>query len=339
MSEESTPSMNFAGLQERIVPLMAELFATLASQNPLRMYFADIAGKTLLDIVEVLRTEGVSQEAIAASFDLTMNGYRAKMKRLHEQHRDGAVAVGDEPRSLFERLHGYVESRTREGRWLKVTDLVDQFRGTKPDTVRGALQFLVQSGLVEVEGRGRARTCRVVDRPQGREATAHDAAVLLYRQGPLDVADLARRLVIPELVCGAYLAELRAAGTLREHADGRLSVDGFHVPLDTVEGYEAAIFDHLSSVVHAITKKLRIGRHAATLHEINGGATFTFHVPVDDPLWQEVSGFLRDNRVQLEGWLERAQALKEQGLAGRDTKRVTIYVGQSVDDFETWGPR
>jgi hypothetical protein len=39
--------MNFAGLQARIVPLIAELFATLASRNPLRMYFADIAGKTV----------------------------------------------------------------------------------------------------------------------------------------------------------------------------------------------------------------------------------------------------------------------------------------------------
>jgi expansin (peptidoglycan-binding protein) len=53
--------MNFAGLQARIVPLIAELFATRASRNPLRMYFADIAGKTLLDIVEVLRQDGLSQ--------------------------------------------------------------------------------------------------------------------------------------------------------------------------------------------------------------------------------------------------------------------------------------
>jgi hypothetical protein len=53
--------MNFAGLQARIVPLIAELFATLASRNPLRMSFADIAGKTLLDIVEVLRQDGLSQ--------------------------------------------------------------------------------------------------------------------------------------------------------------------------------------------------------------------------------------------------------------------------------------
>ena len=73
--------MNFAGLQARMVPLVAELFATLASKNPLRMYFADIAGKTLLDVVQVLRQEGVSQEAIAASFGLTMNGFRDRMRR------------------------------------------------------------------------------------------------------------------------------------------------------------------------------------------------------------------------------------------------------------------
>ncbi len=335
MGDQTTPQMNFAGLQERIVPLMAELFATLASQNPLRMYFADVAGKTLLDIVEVLRSDGVSQEAIAASFDLTMNGYRAKMRRLHELHREGAEVIGDEPRTLFERIHAFVEAGTRDSGWMKLTRVIDEFRGIKPDTVKGAIQFLVRSGLVETEGRGATRTCRVVSRPRGREATVQDAAVMLYREGPLELTELARRLCLSESTAAEYLEALRAEGTLRTHEGVRFSVDDYHVRLDTVEGYEAAIFDHLAAVVHAISKKLRVGRHAATLQELTGGATFTFHVPVEDPLWEEVSGFLRDNRVRLEDWLQRARALKEAGLEGRDTKRVTIYVGQSVDDLET----
>ena len=37
--------MNFAGLVERLVPQVAELFATLATRDPLRMYFADIADR------------------------------------------------------------------------------------------------------------------------------------------------------------------------------------------------------------------------------------------------------------------------------------------------------
>ncbi len=54
-------------------------------------------------------------------------------------------------------------------------------------------------------------------------------------------------------------------------------------------------------------KKLRLGRHHASLGDLIGGATFTFRVPVDDPLYDEVSVFLRENRVRLEGWLARAR--------------------------------
>lgn len=100
--------MNFAGLQARIVPLIAELFATLASRNPLRMYFADIAGKTLLDIVEVLRQDGLSQEAIAAAFGLTINGYKAKMTRLQALHRAEGAPGGADQRTLLERVHTFV---------------------------------------------------------------------------------------------------------------------------------------------------------------------------------------------------------------------------------------
>src|SRR5689334_18756891 len=94
---EPPPSqeLNFAGLVERIVPLVAGLFATLAPRNPLRMHFADIANKTLLDMVEVLRHDGVSQEAIAASLGLTINGFRSKMKLLRERFASRAPADDD----------------------------------------------------------------------------------------------------------------------------------------------------------------------------------------------------------------------------------------------------
>ena len=104
--------------------------------------------------------------------------------------------------------------------------------------------------------------------------------------------------------------------------------------MDTVEGYEAAIYDHLSAVVAALCKKLRTRQHNASLKDLTGGATFTFYVPVDDPLWGEVSGYLRENRLRLEDWLTRARALEGQKHAPGTLKRVTIDVGQMVDDWE-----
>ena len=52
MSEPAKVQLDFSGLVERLVPRVAELFATLASQDPLKMSFADVASKTVLDMVE-----------------------------------------------------------------------------------------------------------------------------------------------------------------------------------------------------------------------------------------------------------------------------------------------
>lgn len=333
---ESPVEMNFAGLQARIVPLFSELLATLASQNPLRMYFADIADKTLLDIIDVLRDDGISQEAIAASLDLTMNGYRAKVKRLRELYGSGTEAgEGDEPRTLLERVYAFVGDAAND-RAVKLGEIRRHFRGVKGDSLGGVLHFLVRSGLLRVTGRGENKVYRVVQRIPTDDAGIHDAKILLYREGPLTLGQVAQRLAIGEERAAELLDQIHFDGSLRTNDEGEEStfrVVDYHVPLDTVEGYEAAIFDHLSAVISGICKKVRLGRHAASLADKNGGATFTFFVPTDDPLWDEVSTFLADHRVKLEAWLERARKLSEAGLEGRPTKRVTLYVGQLVEEM------
>ena len=337
MADHPTPQMNFAGLQARLVPLVAELFATLASKNPLRMYFADIAGKTLLDVVEVLRQEGVSQEAIAASFGLTMNGFRDRMRKLQEAHRAGA-ALDNGHRTLLERVHATIEELGGPEGWAGADVVADHFRGTKSDTLQGVLTFLQRSNLIEARGRGGSRAYRVVFRSVGETLTEHDVQVVLYREGPFTLERLAQRLEAPEALCEALLGRIRDRGELdeRAEADG-VSVFGartYHIPMDTAEGYEAAIYDHLAAVVGALCKKLRTRQHTASLRDLNGGATFTFYVPMEDPLWAEVSGYLRENRVRLEAWLTRARALEGKPHADGSLKRVTIYVGQRVDDWE-----
>lgn len=332
---DATEPTNFAGLQARIVPLVAELFATLATRNPLRMYFADIAGKTLLDIVQVLRHEGISQEAIAASLGLTLNGYHAKMKRLQALHVPEDQPESGEARTLLERVFSFVADRGEEG-GTTLRAITDAFRGVKADSLNGVLHFLVRSALLSVEGRGRDRRYAVVMRPGEAPPNEHDAAVLLYREGPMTRAELARRLECSVEDATRLVERLAAEGTAR--AVGELegettwrAVD-YHIPLDHTEGYEAAIFDHLAAVIQAVCKKLRLGRHHASLGDLIGGATFTFRVPVDDPLYDEVSVFLRENRVLLERWLARARAISDAGLEGRAVRRFTLYVGQSVED-------
>ena len=330
--------MNFAGLQARLVPLVAELFATLASKNPLRMYFADIAGKTLLDVVQVLRQEGVSQEAIAASFGLTMNGFRDRMRKLQDAHRAGASQENGGQRTLLERVHSAIEEAAGPDGWTLAGALTERFRGTKADTIQGVVTFLQRSGLIEARGRGGSRAYRVAERSMGGGLTEFDVQVVLYREGPLTLERLAQRLEVAEAQCLPLLALIRARGELEEQpgVDGTLhySARTYHIPMDTVEGYEAAIYDHLSAVVGSLCKKLRMRQHSAKLADLTGGATFTFFVPVEDPLWQEVSGYLRENRLRLEDWLARAKALEGGEHPPGTLRKVTIYVGQRVDDWE-----
>ena len=342
MGPESEPTitneLNFAGVVERIVPVVAELFATLSSRNPLRMHFADIANQTLLDMVEVLRHDGVSQEAIAASLGLTINGFRAKVKQLRERYRDRTAAADirppSMPRTLLERVFSHIEDDAST-RGTTYGALQDEFRAVKPDSLRGVLHFLVKSGLLSVSGSGRTRTYRVVHRRPSVPGVL-DAMVLLFRDGPLSAAGLAQRLVVTERRAEELLAQLREAGKLGaaplpDGTPGHV-VTEYHVPVDSPEGYEAALFDHLSTVFRAICKKVRGGVHQASMRDVNGGATFSFDVPADSPLADEILAFLPSMRKTLDDWLERSRAaLAAQPEAEKE--RITIYLGQMTEDL------
>lgn len=330
--------LNFAGIVERVVPLVAELFATLSSRNPLRMHFADIANQTLLDMVEVLRHDGVSQEAIAASLGLTINGFRAKVKQLKERYRERAPGDARSPalpRTLLERVFEHIEQQ-RGDRGVSFAQLTEDFRSIKPDSLRGVLHFLVKSGLLSVTGSGRTRTYRVVHRtPSGPGIL--DAMVVLFREGPLSQSQLAQRLGVTERRAGELVAHLLDAGKLTsaplpDGSTGHL-VTEYHVPVDSPEGYEAALFDHLSTVIRAICKKVRGGQHQATMRDVNGGATFSFDVPEGHELALEIRSFLGTMRKTLDDWLARSEAALAAAPPGADKERITIYLGQMTEDL------
>lgn len=328
---------NFAALMERLVPLFAELFATLASRNPLRMHFADIAGKTILDIVDVLRNDGISQEAIAASLGLTINGFRSRMKTLRERFRDGEITTApDEPRTLLERVYAYVED-SADHRGIHYADIAGHFGGVKADSLRGVLHFLAKSGLLSVSGAGVSKVYRIVNRP--RSGTSYvDALVLLFREGPISLTHLSQRLGLSEAACAPYIEQLRAEGQLEETAgvNGavRYRATSYHIPVDSAEGYEAAIFDHISAVVQAVCRKVRRGTHRATMVDLNGGATFTFEVAEGDPVREEIEAFLPTMRAKLEDWRARAAESLTDHPDAETYRRITIYLGQSVEELD-----
>ena len=197
------------------------------------------------------------------------------------------------------------------------------------------LHFLVKSGLLSLSGTGRTRVYRVAHRRASSPGIT-DAMSLLYREGPLTLPTIAQRLAIGETRARELLQQIEEAGRLVSAAlpDGQLgySVPDFHIPVESPEGFEAALYDHLSTVMRAICKKVRSGRHQATMRDTDGGATFSFDVPRGHPLADEIRGFLPDMRARLEGWLTRSEAsLEAEPTAERE--RITIYVGQMTEDL------
>ncbi len=337
MSVAGSPILNFSQLVERLVPLIGELFATLACRDPLRMSFANLAESTLLDIVNQLRREGLSHEVIADSLGMTVAGYRRKVKKLAEiaQSRMETGQGGDAgPRTEFEEIYRFVAEVGADGTPVPYLDIEAFCEDMSADRLTSALSFLVRYGLLSVTGQGVTRRYILVPRPSPRAAGYYDAVVLLYRSGPLTLPEMAARLALPEAVCAGYLERLRAEGSLEEHrgpgAGVRFRATRYHIPVDTPEGFEAALWDHFHTVIAAVCKKVRLTQYNAAPGELEGGATYSFDVPAGHPLLDEITAFLRKNREQLEVWLE---AVRPFGAAPSQDRmeRVTVYLGQMVE--------
>lgn len=333
----SKVQLDFSGLVERLVPLVAELFATLAAQDPLKMSFAGIAGKTLLDLVEVMQRDGMSQETIAATLGMTIGGFRTKLKKLREVYRAPDAPTGAaRTRTLLEQVFAFVdETAHATGKDVPFRAIADHFKGVHDDTLRGVLKFLIGYELLESAGRGQRRGYRVTHRRVSQDSSLPEVSVILFREGPLTLEQLCKRTGRSEAICLQLLEQLRADGSLDEirtpNGPPLFRVSDYHIPVGMTAGYEAAILDHVTALCAAVCKKVRLGRHEATATDLHGGTTFSFDVPIGHPLEQEISGFLATARVQMESWLEQSR-LASRAEPGRARRRITIYTGQVVED-------
>lgn len=326
--------MKFSTLVERMVPLVAELFATLKANDPLRMDFAAIGQKTLLDIVGVLRQEGLTNDEIAASLDLSIAGFYKRVRELRETY---SPVGGRRRTTLWERVYEHVLAKTGGSprKAVRYAQIQASFGSVGDERLRSTLRFLVRYGLLTVTGSAQQPEYRIVPRDEEPGASYHAVVVTLYRDGPLSLAELAARLEGTEDECLAHIETLRGAGKLVEvEAEGepvRYRATGYHIEPETEEGFQAALWDHFHTVVRAICRKVRMRSHLAQLRDVDGGTTFSFDIPADHPLYGEVSGFLAETRVRMEDWLTRVQALDAATPPEVPRARVTIYTGQMVE--------
>ena len=251
---------------DQLIAGVAELLVEASATEPLNMSFADLPDRMVVGIVDALHARGVAQGAIASVLGMTIGGYRLKLRTLRERLLEGR------PPTLIRSVHEWLRLRS-EVSWL---DVVNGFEGTPEDTLRGVLRLLVDSGLVMASGRGRTRKYRMADAPPRSVASPETAQTVLFREGPLPVEHLARRL-------GASLEE---AGALVDQLFDR---DGL-----TEHELEDGTLTYLAS------------QPAAEIPL----ATHRFQLPADHPLAAELAEHLANHRKTLDDLLLRARALK-----------------------------
>jgi hypothetical protein len=150
--------------------------------------------------------------------------------------------------------------------------------------------------------------------------------VLIYREGPLDLAQLEQKTRIAAGPLAAALERLsREKRVEQEPASERYRSSSVVLMLDSEAGWEASMFDHYQSVVRTLCARLRGDGPSVT----TGGSTYSFDVCAGHPLLDEVQGTLSRLRAELGELWERVEAHNRAHPLPPEYEQVTVYAGQS----------
>ena len=129
------------------------------------------------------------------------------------------------------------------------------------------------------------------------------------------------------------VATLLSEGRVRRDGE-RLSADTFLVPVGAEQGWEAAVFDHFSTVANAIASKVRRGPTSGPT-DVVGGTTLTFEIAPGHPLESEVFGLLARVRKDVNDlWARVEQQNQRSPLDDARKVKVSFYFGQNVEETD-----
>jgi hypothetical protein len=153
-----------------------------------------------------------------------------------------------------------------------------------------------------------------------RRARTHDELLAV-----LNVAEAPLREAVRQLLADERLTQSGSAEDPELHAATLI------VPVGAEHGWEAAVFDHFSTVAAAIGAKVQRGPRS-TPDDVVGGATLSFEVHPDHPHEAEVYGLLARVRAEVNEVWNRVLAANEAHPAPEDRKtKVLFYFGQTVE--------
>jgi hypothetical protein len=316
---------------DAIVRQTTVLIAQLATSAGMRAPLAHIANQTFLSLTHELERQGIAQKVIADMFGLALRSYQQKVQRLSE-------SATERGRTLWEALHDYVQQKQVVSR----ADVLLRFAHDDQASVRGILSDMVDAGLVYKTGRGDATVYRAASVEEIARASSGEVAasiealawVTVYREGPIDEAELGLRLALEGQLLRPALDALVADGRVQVESRAGKNVyrcERCLIPLGQGAGWEAGLLDHYQAVVRAICAKLDRGHAQAQVQDRIGGSTYSFDVWAGHAYAERIRGLLAEHRRSISAlWDEVSAHNKAQPGARPPLERVTFYFGQWV---------
>lgn len=303
------------------------LIAQLATSGGTRAPLAQVASQVFLDLVHELERQGVSRKVSADMFGLGLRTYQRKIQRLSESSTDRG-------RSLWVVVLDYVHARSPVTR----AELLLHFSGDDEILLRGVVHDLCESGLITAEGAGASVSYRVTSEDelsrlrQVRENEGLDELLwaLIYREGPLSLAELAAQQIRTSELEPA-LERLVSSGRVElSERTGAYGASELYLPLGAAAGWEAAIFDHFKALVNTIICRLSADRTVASLADRVGGSTYTLEVWNGHPHEQEAYDTLGELRSKVGGLRSRIEDYNAKQVLPEEHTRVLLYMGQCL---------
>ena len=201
---------HFTALVDRVIPMVAELLLTLKMGDPLHVDVSELADRTLFEFLQVLHEkEHLTNGEIAMLIGRSASAFYEKKRRLED-------TLATQAPGSIRQVYDYIVDKTEASTTAPVREwqLCDGLPDLPADRLSSVLRYLVRYGLLTASREGYNREYRLAPRDLTTESAYYDLMLLLYRDGPLDIADMAEKLGLSEERCQRYLARLREQGQL-----------------------------------------------------------------------------------------------------------------------------
>ncbi len=313
--------MSLGLLVDAVLRESASLIAAVATHQGARVPLSQISDRLFHGLASELQKLNVKRRVGADMFAMAPRAYVRKVRRAEE-------SATDRGRSLWEAAFEYIAAH--DG--VPLSSLAERFHRDDGEVLRGVLNDLRESGIVEVAGKGPSALYRAATAPElgariGRDpaGTAELLWAVIYREGPVSKLDLQRFGALGPSELERALSELVAAGRVNEELQGRTSVyrsSLFSPPREDAHGWEGAIFDHFHAVVKTLYTFLTNPDAGASQ-----ASTYTFDLWPEHPMSGEVEALFAELRSRASSLRTRIDEFNAESGAGRVAERTILYLG------------